>query len=122
DCDMNSVVMMCRDGTINYFNRYILVVCHHNHDVSCILSGKAAKAAMFYISDYITKMDVKTYKMLSLLSKAVAKMPDVSVIPGRDAAKTLLHKCLSQFTRRQQIHPQQVVRYICSQDNTISSH
>ncbi|KAI6008498.1 hypothetical protein EDC04DRAFT_2965114, partial [Pisolithus marmoratus] len=56
------------DGTINYFNPYILVFCCHNHDLKCILSGKSAKAAMFYISDYITKMGLKTYEMLTLLS------------------------------------------------------
>src|SRR5882762_4969193 len=75
---------------VNYFNRYILVYCRHNHDIKCILSGKAAKAAMFYITDYITKMDVKTYEMLSLLSRAVSSMP-VTDTPAKDRAKTLLH-------------------------------
>ena len=68
--DSNSVVLKCLDSMVNYFNRYILVYCHHNHDLKCILSGKAAKAAMCYITDYITKMDMKTYQMLSLLSRA----------------------------------------------------
>jgi hypothetical protein len=62
DPDTNSVVFQCRDGTVNYFNPYILVFCRHNHDLKCILSGKAAKAAMFYISDYITKMDTYMVK------------------------------------------------------------
>ncbi|KAG2741456.1 hypothetical protein P692DRAFT_20750700, partial [Suillus brevipes Sb2] len=39
DAETNSVVFMCRDGTVNYFNPYILVSCHHNHDIKCILSG-----------------------------------------------------------------------------------
>ncbi|KAG2128940.1 uncharacterized protein EDB93DRAFT_1095742 [Suillus bovinus] len=68
DAETNSVILMCQDSTMNYFNPYILVFCRHNHDMKCILSGRGAKAAMFYISDYITKIDVKTYKMLSLLS------------------------------------------------------
>ncbi|KAG2750131.1 hypothetical protein P692DRAFT_201651083, partial [Suillus brevipes Sb2] len=67
DEDTNSVVLMCQDPTVNFFNPYVLVFCRHNHDIKCILSGKGAKAAMFYVSDYITKMDVKTYEMLSLL-------------------------------------------------------
>ncbi|KAI6017870.1 hypothetical protein EDC04DRAFT_2942855, partial [Pisolithus marmoratus] len=66
--ETNSVVLMCQDGYVNYHNQYILVFCRHNHDLKCILSGKSAKATMFYISDYITKMGVKTYEMLSLLS------------------------------------------------------
>ncbi|KAF6745862.1 hypothetical protein DFP72DRAFT_823701, partial [Ephemerocybe angulata] len=67
DPDTNSVTLLCRDSTVNYFNPYILVFCRNNHDLKCILSGKSAKAAMFYITDYITKMDVKTYEMLSLM-------------------------------------------------------
>jgi len=122
DSDTNSVVLVCRDATINYFNPYILIFCRHNHDIKCILSGHGAKAAMFYITDYITKMDLKTYQSLSLLSRAVAKMPEISELPPTEAARTLLHKCLSQFTRQQQIHAQQAVRYLQGHGDGISSH
>ncbi|KAG1874169.1 hypothetical protein C8R48DRAFT_593301, partial [Suillus tomentosus] len=64
DADSKSVVLQCRDATVNYFNPHILVFCRHNHDLKCILSGRAAKAAMFYITDYITKSDLKTHEML----------------------------------------------------------
>jgi hypothetical protein len=123
DPDTNSVVLMCRDANVNYFNPYILVCCRHNHDIKCILSGRGAKAAMFYISDYITKMDVKTYEVLSLLSRAVARIPPTE--PGvalASSAKDLLHKCLSQFNGQQQVHAQQAVRYIQGHGDGISSH
>ncbi|KAG1782954.1 hypothetical protein EV702DRAFT_958846, partial [Suillus placidus] len=67
DPKSKAVVLKCLDGTVNYFNPYVLVFCRHNHDLKCILSGKAAKATMFYITDYITKSDLKTHEMLSLL-------------------------------------------------------
>ncbi|KAF9650758.1 hypothetical protein BDM02DRAFT_3092423 [Thelephora ganbajun] len=102
DPETNSIFLLCRDGTINYLNPYLLVFCRHNHDIKCILSGKAAKAAMFYITDYITKGDLKTHEMLSLLSRAVANLSDS---PNENESplvrsKRLLHKCLSQFTRQ----------------------
>jgi len=122
DQDTNSVVLLCRDSTVNYFNPYILIFCRHNHDIKCILSGKGAKAAMFYISDYITKMDMKTYQSLTLLSKAVARMTNSAAESAIEAAKTLLHKCISQFTRQQQIHAQQAVRYLQGHGDGISSH
>ncbi|KAG1772158.1 hypothetical protein EDD22DRAFT_768732 [Suillus occidentalis] len=123
DADTNSVIFKCVDGTVNYFNPVILVCCRHNHDLRCILSGKSAKAAMFYISDYITKMDTKTYEMLSLLSRAVSRIPfnHVAESPS-SAARTLLHKCLSQFTRQQQIHAQQAARYLRGLGDGIPSH
>jgi len=46
------------DPNVNYFNPYVLVCRRHNHDMKCILSGKAAKAATFYISDHITQMNM----------------------------------------------------------------
>ena len=122
DPDNNSIVLMCRDSTINYFNPYILVFCRHNHDLKCILSGKAAKAASFYITDYITKMGPTTYQMLSLLSKAVSNMPQTDDCSNASKAKILLHKCLSQFTRQQQIHAQQAAHYIRGRGDAISSH
>ena len=101
---------MCHDATINFFNPYILVFCGHNHDIKCILSGKAAKAAMFYITDYITKMDTKTHEMLLLMSKAMAQNPRQNEGSDQENTKTLLHKCLSQISQ-QQIHGQQAVHY-----------
>ena len=77
---------------------------------------------MFYITDYITKMDVKTYEMLSLLSRAVSSVPSASDSPAKDRAKTLLHKCLAQFSRQQQIHAQQAARYLRGHGDSISSH
>ena len=124
DPETNSIFLLCRDGTVNYFNPYLLVFCRHNHDIKCILSGKAAKAAMFYITDYITKGDLNTHEMLSLLSRAVANVSE-SPIENESAvvrSKRLLHKCLSQFTRRQQIHAQQAARYLRGLDDSIPSH
>ena len=124
DSETNSIFLLCRDGTVNYLNPYLLVFCRHNHDIKCILSGKAAKAAMFYITDYITKGDLKTHDMLSLLSRAVANLSD-SPDEGENnlvRSKRLLHKCLSQFTRQQQIHAQQAARYLRGQDDSIPSH
>jgi len=39
DPETNSVVLMCCDANVNYFNPYILVFCRHNHDIKCILSS-----------------------------------------------------------------------------------
>lgn len=123
DPDTNSVFFLCRDSTVNYYSPYLLVFCRHNHDIKCILSGKAAKAAMFYITDYITKMDIKTYEMLSLMSKAVAQVSasDYSGLSDK-SPKTLIHKCLAQFSRQQQIHGQQAARYIRDKGDSIQSH
>lgn len=97
DSETNSIYLLCLDPNVNYHNPFILVYCQHNHDLKFILSEKAAKAAMFYITDYITKNDLKTYEILSLLSKAVlcATESNQSNMSTKEQAKNLLHKCLS---------------------------
>jgi hypothetical protein len=124
DPETNSIFLLVRDGTVNYFNPHLLVFCRHNHDIKCILSGKATKAAMFYITDYITKSDLKTHEMLSLLSRAIANLGESSEDHESPLTrlKRLLHKCLSQFTRQQQIHAQQAARYLRGLNDSIPSH
>ncbi|KAJ3935347.1 MAG: hypothetical protein NXY57DRAFT_888152, partial [Lentinula lateritia] len=67
DLKHNSIVFARKESDVNGHNPYVLVYTRHNHDIKCILSGKAAKAAMFYISDYITKMPLSTDSLLSTL-------------------------------------------------------
>ena len=64
----------------------------------------------------------KTYQMLSLLSHAVASVSQESELPIRKKGRNLLHKCLAQFTRQQQIHAQQAARYLHGNNDSISSH
>ncbi|KAF9017963.1 hypothetical protein BDZ89DRAFT_886648, partial [Hymenopellis radicata] len=117
------VVFKCRDGLM-YFNRWILILGRFNHDLKCILSGKACKAAMFYITDYITKLSLKTYEVLSLLSDGVinANRSIAAVGANKLRAQVVLQKCLSQFARAQQVHAQHAARVIRGQPEVFSSH
>ena len=91
--------------------------------MKCILSGKAANGAMRYLTDYITKMDLKTYQVSSLMSKAVLSANEhISSESSTESAKILLQKCLSQFLRQQRLHAQQAACYIQGKTDSISSH
>jgi len=119
----NSVVMKCLDGNVNYYNRHLLTSACHNHDIKNILSGKSAKAAMFYITDYITKNDEKLHQVLALLSCAVAATPTATEdMSPKDHARLLILKCLTAMMRNQWIHGQQAARYLRNTGDTIPSH
>lgn len=120
----NAVVFIVRDSTINFHNRYIMVFCRHNHDLKCILSGRAARAAIIYITDYITKMDMRTHQVLSLLSRAVLETetsPD-GAETAQQNAKHVLHKCLTQLSRKREIHGQIAARFLRGLGDVILSH
>lgn len=124
DEEHNAVVFLVTDATVNFHNRYLLVFCRHNHDLKCILSGRAARTAVIYITDYITKMDMRTYQVLSLLSKAVLEC-DSSTLSSESyekSAKALLHKCLTQLSKKREIHAQSAARYLRGFGDSILSH
>jgi hypothetical protein len=61
---------------------------------------------------------------LSLLSQAVVANKNTldSNVGPLAATKSLLHKCLSQLTRQQQIHAQQAAWYIRGHSDAVMSH
>ena len=121
--DTNSILLRSRDPTINWYNPIILTSCRHNHDIKCILSGKSAKAAMFYISDYITKNDEKMWELLSMFSRTVAANPAQDAgLSEKDSARKLLHQCLATIIREQKIHGQQAARYLRGAGDGMCTH
>ena len=117
-----SVVMACNDATMNYYNPHVLAFCRHNHDIKCILSGKAAKAAMFYITNYITKDDLHTHQILSMMSAAITSLNEDANASPVDRAKARLHRWVSHLARLQEIHAQMAVMYIRGIGDTFASH
>jgi len=121
--DTNSIVLRCEDPMINWYNPHILTFCRHNHDIKCILSGKSAKAAMFYITDYITKNDEKLHQVLSMFSTAVASHDGTGQRSESNLnARQVLHRCLAAVLREQKIHGQQAARYLRGFGDGIPSH
>ena len=121
--DTNSIILRCEDPMINWYNPHILTFCRHNHDIKCILSGKSAKAAMFYITDYITKNDEKLHQILSMFSTAVASHDGTGQRSASNLkARQMLHGCLAAVLREQKIHGQQAARYLRGFGDGIPSH
>ena len=74
----------------------MLMFVRHNTDLSNILSGEGVQGALSYISDYITKMNLKDFEVLGLIATALTKIKATESINDPVAkAKTLLHKCLA---------------------------
>ncbi|KAF5365147.1 hypothetical protein D9757_011773 [Collybiopsis confluens] len=123
DSGSNSIVFARKECDVNGHHPVLVVLTRHNHDLTCILSGRAAKAAMFYISNYMLKMPLSTDELLSLLSKAVVSFSreDLNKDPST-ASKRLLHRCLTHFGRKQQIHAQQCARYLRRLGDAMCSH
>ncbi|KAJ3824622.1 hypothetical protein F5880DRAFT_1461306, partial [Lentinula raphanica] len=67
EAETNSIILARKQTDVNGHSPVLVVYNRNNHDLNCILSGRAAKAAMFYVSNYMTKMPLSTDELLSLL-------------------------------------------------------
>ena len=71
----NGVIQLKRlDTHCNNHNRALLATLRCNHDIRFITNGADAKAAVFYITDYITKSELSSYETISLIKIALEKV------------------------------------------------
>lgn len=76
-----------------FHNLTILTAMRYNMDIKFIGSGQFAKAILYYITDYITKTQLKVHVAYAALEAAVNKVEEYN--PNVDDL-TLQVKCLLQ--------------------------
>ena len=63
---------------INSFNEYIIAACRSIMDVKFIWTGSDAKALVYYITDYVTKMSLSFHDTLSFVQECITSIVDPS--------------------------------------------
>ena len=124
DPDTGNVSLRCLDGLVNNFNMTILEVVRNNMDIQFIGSGESAKAMIYYITDYITKSQLKSHVAYAALQLAVKKC---ELINDGDEdfvlkSKWLLQKCAYAMVSHQEMSAQQVASYLMGYDDHFTSH
>ena len=71
DPNTGELTLHCLDGLVNNFNLTILECIRCNMDIKFVGSGVSAKAILYYITDYITKLQLKTHVAYVALELAV---------------------------------------------------
>jgi hypothetical protein len=112
------------DGMVNNFNATILQTMRCNMNIKFIGSGPAAKAILYYITDYITKMELKTNVAFAALELAVTKLGVFN--PTDDSltvhAKQMLQKCAHTTISCQEVAAQMVATYLMNWDDHFTSY
>ena len=70
--------MRWSDSMINNFNEYLIVACHSNMNIKFIWTDSDAKALIYYITDYVTKMRFSFHDTLSVVQKCITSIMDPS--------------------------------------------
>jgi hypothetical protein len=64
DPETGALLMKKHEQWMNTITPMVTYLMRCNSDVTSLLSGTAIKAVIAYISDYITKSSLKTYRVL----------------------------------------------------------
>lgn len=112
------------DGMVNNFNSAMLRAVRCNMDIKFIGSGSLAKAALYYITDYISKAQLKAHVAFAALETAMRKMgePDNNDDDVASRAKKLLIKCANALVGLQELSAPQVASYVLDLEDHFTSH
>ncbi|KJA16537.1 hypothetical protein HYPSUDRAFT_99432, partial [Hypholoma sublateritium FD-334 SS-4] len=112
------------EGMTNTFNTSIIRALRCNMDIKFLGSGPSTKAIIYYITDYITKSQLKIHVAYAALQVAINALEGVDTeqdnISGR--AKKLLQKCAFSMVSRQELSSQQVASFLRDYDDHFTSH
>ncbi|KZO91188.1 hypothetical protein CALVIDRAFT_455100, partial [Calocera viscosa TUFC12733] len=107
--DRNGAISLRRlHPWIANYNDVCLYLFRCNMDIKMIGSGQAAKALMYYITDYVTKSALPLYEGLAALSHAITVLGLSDGDPAQDkiAKVRLVSVVNSMMSRHEMSHPQ----------------
>ena len=112
------------DGMVNNFNSTMLRALRCNMDIKFIGTGCLAKAALYYITNYISKAQLKSHVSFATLEVALRKLGK-HVTGGGDitmCAKKLLTKCANMLIGLQELSAPQVASYVLDFEDHFTGH
>ena len=122
--ETGDICLRCLDSLVNNFNETILRAVRCNMDIQFIGSGEAAKAIVYYITNYVVKEQLTTHVAYAALELAAKRLRHFD--PSEDEittwAKELLRKCAFRIIANQELSAQQVASYNLGLEDHFTSH
>ncbi|THU82764.1 hypothetical protein K435DRAFT_562734, partial [Dendrothele bispora CBS 962.96] len=112
------------NGLINPYNPTMLSALRCNMDIKFIGSGTSAKAILYYVTDYITKAQLKAHVAFGALDAALQRLGphDAHRETLAERGKQLLNRCAYMMLSQQELSAQQVAAYLMEYGDYYSSH
>ncbi|CAF3895056.1 unnamed protein product [Rotaria sp. Silwood2] len=126
DPDTGHISMRRSDPWINNFNEYLIAACRSNMDIKFIWSGNDAKALIYYITDYVTKMTLSFHDTFALVQKSTTSIIDSLHQTDRESAieksRKLVLRCYNTLASQQELSGVQVASYFMNWDDHYATH
>ena len=120
------ISMRRSDPWINNFNEYLIAACRCNMDIKFIWTGSDAKALVYYITDYVTKMSLSFHDTLSLVQKCITSIVDPSHQSNKQNAieksRKLVLRCYNALASQQELSGAQVASYLMNWNDHYTTH
>ena len=109
------------------YNDLVIFLMKSNMDIKFIGSGDAAKAMLYYVTDYITKASLPTHIGLGALTYAIQKTNEkhngVAAVDMDDRQRlSALSTTVLRMMSRQELSQQQVMSYLVGGGDVYRSH
>ncbi|KAJ3552729.1 hypothetical protein NM688_g3999 [Phlebia brevispora] len=100
DYESGAIRLKKGERWLNTFNIVLTYLLRCNTDVTSLLSGTQVKAVMAYVTDYITKMSLKTHTLFETVRSVLDRNLDIIAESGSraEAARRLLAKIVNGLT------------------------
>ena len=120
-------VFLARDDPyLVAYNRALSLALRCNTDITFLGSGRDAMAIQEYVTDYITKCALSTYKMLDLFQSAIAKCEaEFAADPSGELARQaslLVRRCLNKLNGDLEMSGPLVATYMLGLPDHYTSH
>ncbi|KAI0359121.1 hypothetical protein OH77DRAFT_1367691, partial [Trametes cingulata] len=126
DEETGSIILRRLHPRIASYNDLVIFLMKCNMDIKFIGSGEAAKALLYYITDYITKPSLPVHVGLGALSyaiqKASEKFPSNADYEASLKSRGALTLTVNRMLSRQEISHQQVMSYLVGGGDFYTSH
>lgn len=126
DEESSSILLRRLHPWINNYNDLVLFLMKCNMDIKYIGSGQAAKALVYYVTDYVTKGSLPLHLGLQSLCWAIrqneAKYDGPEKVDADIIKRSLMVKVVNAMMGRQEISHQQVMSYLVGGGDSYTSH
>ncbi|OJT09408.1 hypothetical protein TRAPUB_14111 [Trametes pubescens] len=124
DDESGGILLRRLHPRIASYNDLIIFLIQSNMDIKFIGSGEAAKALLYYVTDYITKASLPAHVGIAALSYAIQKTNDKFPHTSEEARRSrgALNMAVNRMLSHQEISHQQVMSYLVGGGDVYTSH
>jgi hypothetical protein len=124
DPETGSINMKKNEPWINTFTYVVTYLFRCNTDVTSLRSGTAIKSVLLYVSNYVTKLPLKTHVVFDTIRSVFERNPDV--VGGSDArkdkARKLMTKVANSLSAKMEMGSPMICMYLLGNPDHYKSH